>query len=90
VEFSIIILIGKKISKIIKLVDVLLTNFKNLTIIDRPQTEYIDGDLRELANLCPKRFSGLIKVKFDIIQRFSADYKVLEVIFTRLFVAFIY
>jgi hypothetical protein len=83
VEFPIIILIGKKISEIIKLIDILLTNFRNLTITDKLQTKYINSDLRELTNLYSKRFPGLIKIKFDTIQRFSVNYKILEAAFTR-------
>jgi hypothetical protein len=90
VKLPIIILIGEKISEIIKLIDVLSTNFRNLTIINELQTEYINSDLRELTNLCPRRFSGLIKIEFDIIQRFSVNYKILKATFTRSSVTFIY
>jgi hypothetical protein len=65
-------------------------NFRNLTIIDGFQIKYIDSDLRELTNLYSRRFSNLIKIKFDIIQRFSVNYKILKDIFTRSSVKFIY
>jgi hypothetical protein len=67
VEFPITTLIEEKVSEIIKLVDVFSMNLINLTIINKLQSKYINGDLRELADLYPRRFFKLIKIKFDTI-----------------------
>jgi hypothetical protein len=90
VELPVTALIGEKVSENIKLVDVLPTSLRSLTITGGPQTEYIDGDLWELADLCPRRFPGLAKIELDTIQRLSADYKALDDAFTCSSVTFIY